>query len=117
MLPDFEKAKAFIAKRHLKRFGDVHSHVLGGLTEIPQAPVHEGHRYGLIREDGKLDEMKWRKLQVRRTLKLHEVENWSEDQIYAHYEGIAVEFAYQQKQMTFDEIEKATESVGNSVAG
>ncbi len=117
MLPDFPKAKTLIVKRQLKRFGDVHSQVLGGFTEVPQAPMHEGHRFGLVREDGKLDEMKWKKIQVCRKVKLDDLENWTDERICAHYEGMAAEFAYEQKKMALDEIASATESVGNSIAG
>jgi hypothetical protein len=116
MLPDFPKVKALIGKRYLKRFHDTHSHVLGPFMDMPQSPVHEGHRVALIREDGTVEEMKWKTLKVSENIKLDEVENWTEEQIYAHYERMAEQMAFQQKKMTYEEIDKAVKSVGNEVS-
>lgn len=116
MLPDFPKTKALIGKRYLKRFHDTHSQVLGPFMDMPQSPVHEGHRFGLVREDGKLDEMEWKMIKASETIKLDEVENWTDEQIYAHYERMAKQMAFQQKKMTFEEINKAVKGVGNEIS-
>ncbi len=116
MLPDFPKAKALIGKRHLKRFHDAHSDVLGPFMDMPQSPVHEGHRVALVREDGTLDEMEWKTVTASEKINLDEVENWTEEQIYAHYERMAEQMAFQQKKMTYEEIDKAVKSVGNEVS-
>ncbi len=116
MLPDFPKAKALIEKRHRKCFRDAHSSMLGPFRDMPQSPVHEGHRVALIREDGTFDEMQWKTLKASERIDLDEVENWTEDQIYAHYKRMAEQMAFQQAKMTYEEIDKAVKSVGNEVS-
>lgn len=84
--------------------------------DMPQSPVHEGHRLALIREDGTFDEMEWKKVEASETINPDEVENWTEQQIYAHYERLGARMAFQQKKMTLEEINKAVKSVGNEVS-
>lgn len=84
--------------------------------DMPQSPLHEGHRAAYIREDGKLDEVVWKTATASATIDLNEAENWTEEQVYAHYEQMAEQMAYQQKRMTFEEIDKTVKSVGNEVS-
>lgn len=72
--------------------------------DMPQSPVHEGHRIALVREDGTFDEMEWKTVIASETVNLDEVENWTEEQIYAHYERMAEQVAFQQKKITCEEI-------------
>jgi len=116
MLPDFPKTKSLIEKRHMKRFQRAHAEGLGPFMDMPQSHVHEGHRVGLIREDGVLDEIEWKTAEGHETINLDQVENWTEEQIYAHYDRMATQMAFQQKKMMYEEINKAVKSVGNDVA-
>lgn len=116
MLPDYPKTKEFIKKQQMRGLFSANSSAMGLFSDVPETPIHEGHRFGLIREDGSLDEMKWKKIAVSRTYNLDEIENWSEQQVREYYESLGAEMGIQKTKVTLETLDKAVREVGNEIS-
>src|SRR5262245_851817 len=107
MLPDYPDIRKLISEHQMRQFHATRSESLGPISEAREHRLHEGHRSGIIREDGSLDELEFQKIEVTRTFKLDEMANWSEQQVREYYDDIAKEVARKQSHITYEKIGKA----------
>jgi hypothetical protein len=100
MLPDYPEVRKLISEHQMRQFQAMRSQSMGAFSDIREDPLHEGHRSGIMRDDGSLDELEFKKIEVTRTFKIDEMENWSEEKVRAYYEDIAREVARKQSHIT-----------------
>ena len=115
MLPDYPGVRALISKHQMRQFHAARSESMGPFSDIREDPLHEGHRSGIIRKDGSLDELEFKTIEVTRTFKMDEMENWSEKQVREYYQDIAQEVARKQSRLTYEKLGEAVAKVGNEI--
>jgi len=115
MLPNYPEVRKLISEHQMRQFHSARSESLGPLSDLREDRVHEGHRSGIIREDGSLDELEFKKIEVTRTFKIDEMTNWSEKQVREYYEDVAKEVARKQSHLTYQKLGETVAKVGNEI--
>lgn len=114
MLPDFPEMKEKIFKDHFKRLNNRINGNMFPFNEISAHRMHEGHRHIIVREDGSEDEINIRKISAEMEISIKEFEKSSRAEVFKKLDGVAKEISMQKTKMILDELETATNKVGNS---
>ncbi len=115
MIPDFPGEKQKIMAFWNWYLGEKHKQLLGIMGQIPSHMNHEGHRWTLSRSDGTEDESQYNNIQGTITIDASEVPQLTPVKIREKMDQVAEEMARQTIQGMIAEINRVTESVGNSI--
>lgn len=115
MLPDFPKEKALLVKFWNEYLELKHRELLGFFSTIPSFAIHEGDRWKIERSDGSESEQPYQEMSSGFTIDINEVPELTPEKIKIKLDALAENTAQQMSQGIFNEIQTASEAVGNTV--
>lgn len=117
MLPDYPEVKKLLMRRLMKVMAQSRELSLGGLTEIDCSIVHEGGTDVMVRDDGTVEEINFKRVQVESFIKSDsgDIEQLKLEQVINCMVESGQRIADQQAKLIWDGIEKAVREVGNFI--
>ena len=113
MFPDFLKTKEKLQKMLDYEMQKARLFHMGPLAVVPESTIFEGNKTVVVREDDSIDEENLKSIAVKLEVKFDEVEKMNHEMVLDKINRAAEEMAGKLKTLSFEQIGKAAEEVGN----
>jgi hypothetical protein len=115
VLPDFSKTRKKLDEIATLQI-QVGTHVgLGVLNQIRFKMTREGHANRLVREDGTVEDIEFRRIGVEVEIPVEEAEKWGPSDSARKLAEVSAEMARKQASFVYEKLDEAVTKVGNVI--